>query len=95
MPDAAFTLLKIKGRILRKLVRWKKWGASHTENVVSGLPSNLKGGKLVESALYELIQDEWLSASVKTGEIHYSLNPKKMEEILKFLEDYEAYNVSK
>ena len=72
----------IKKRIIIKLVRWKKWGGSHTENILNGLPSHLKGDKLTKQALKELEKDEWILPAMKTQEIHYSLNPRKTEEIL-------------
>jgi hypothetical protein len=81
-------VVEIKARIIRKLVRWNKWGGSHTENILGGLPGHLKGSKMVDQALKELVQDGWLLPAKKTGEIHYSLNPKKAEEILKFYGQY-------
>jgi len=78
----------IKSRIIRKLVRWRKWGGSHTENILSGLPAHLVGDKSTKQALKELERDEWLIPAKKTGEIHYSLNPRKTDEILKFYEKY-------
>jgi hypothetical protein len=52
------------------------------------LPSHLKGSKATKKALKELEKDEWIISAVKTGETHYSLNPKKTDEILKFYEKY-------
>ena len=52
------SILEVKARIVRKLVQWRKWGASHTENILKGLPSHLKGEKIVKKALKELIQDQ-------------------------------------
>ena len=83
-----FGVLEVKARIIRKLVQWRKWGGSHTENILGGLPGHLKGSKIVDQALKELVRDEWLLPTKKTGEIHYSLNPKKTEEILRFYEKY-------
>ena len=82
------TVFDIKVRIIRKLVQWRKWGGSHTENILNGLPSPLRGGKLVRDALKELERNEWILPATKTGEIHYSLNPRKTEEILHFYEQY-------
>tara|TARA_Y100000031_G_C8022532_1_gene293244 strand:+ start:198 stop:476 length:279 start_codon:yes stop_codon:yes gene_type:complete len=82
------TVLEIKARIIRKLVRWRKWGAAHTENILKGLPSHLRGEKVTKKALKELIQDQWLLPAIKTGETHYSLNPRKVKEILEFYEKY-------
>ena len=83
-----FSKLEIRARIIRKLVRWNKWGGSHTENILKGLPSHLRGDKLVKEVLKELEKDEWLFPAKKTGETHYSLNPKKIAEILQFYEKY-------
>jgi len=76
----------MKRRIITKLVKWRKWGGSHTENILNGLPSHLKGAKITKKALKELIQDQWILPAKKTGETHYSLNPRKTEEILQFYE---------
>ncbi|MFH1376535.1 MAG: hypothetical protein ABIH25_02770 [Candidatus Woesearchaeota archaeon] len=78
----------IKSRIIRKLVKWKKWGGAHTENILKGLPSHLVGSKLTKQALKELEKYQWIIPAKKTGEIHYSLNPKKIDEILEFYEKY-------
>ena len=79
---------EIKKRIIIRLVRWKKWGGSHTENIIGGLPSHLKGAKATKQALKELEKDKWLLPAKKTGEIHYSLNQQKTDEILTFYEKY-------
>lgn len=78
----------IKKRIVIKLVRWRKWGGSHTENIIGGLPSHLKGSKVIKQAIKELEKDRWIVPAKKTGEIHYSLNPRKADEILRFYEKY-------
>ena len=78
----------IKKRIIIKLVRWRKWGSAHTENILKGLPSHLKGTKITKQALKELEKDNWIIHSKKTGEIHYSLNPEKTDEILQFYEKH-------
>lgn len=48
----------IQKKILRKLMAMKpaKWGNSHTEekNLVRGLPSHLRGSKIVDKAIKEL-----------------------------------------
>jgi len=79
----------IQEKILRKLMAMKplKWGESHTEktNLVKGLPSHLRGEKIVEKAIKELYQKEFLIRSKKTGEWHVSLNPQKKKEIYRFL----------
>lgn len=80
--------IDIKARIIRKLVRWQKWGGAHTENILKGLPSHLKGDKNTKRALKELEKDKWIIPAKKTGEIHYSLNSEKADEILRFYEKY-------
>ena len=40
--------IEIKARIIRKLVRWQKWGGAHTENVLKGLPKHLIGEKIAK-----------------------------------------------
>ena len=80
--------IDIKARIIRKLVRWRKWGGAHTENVLKGIPSHLKGDKNTKRALNELEKDKWQIPAKKTGEIHYSLNSEKVDEILQFYEKY-------
>ena len=82
------TIIEIKARIIRRLVKWKKWGGAHTENILGGLPSHLRGDKLTKQALKELEKDEWILPAMKTHEVHYSLNPRKVEDILKFYEKY-------
>ena len=79
----------IQNKILRKLMSMKppKWGNSHTEekNLVKGLPAHLRGTKVVEKSIEELYKLEFLTKSKKTGEWHVSLNPRKKEEIYRFL----------
>ncbi len=78
----------IKARIIRKLVKWRKFGHSHTENIVKGLPTHLRGEKVTKQAIKELISLRWLIPVKKTGEIHYFLNHEKADEIIKFYEEY-------
>ena len=79
----------IQEKILRKLMAMKphKWGAAHTEerNLVKGLPAHLVGSKIVEGAVKELYKLDFLIKLKKTGEWHVSLNPRKREEIYRFL----------
>lgn len=83
-----FSVSDIKARIIRKLVKWRKWGSSHTENILNGLPAHLRGDKITKQAMNELEKDKWIIPAKKTGEIHYSLNPQKADEILQFYENY-------
>ncbi len=78
----------IKIRIIRKLIKWKKWGGAHTENIFKGLPTHLKGSKEAKQALKELEKLGWIRSYKKTGEIHYSLNSEKADEILRFYAKY-------
>lgn len=82
------TELDIKLRIIRKLVKWKKWGGAHTEHITDGLPSHLKGAKITKEVIRELVKDEWLLIAKKTNEIHYFLNSKKTKEIYEFYRKY-------
>lgn len=82
------TVLEVKARIIRKMVRWRKWGGSHTENILSGLPRHLRGDRIVREALDQMVQDKWLLPVKKTREVHYSLNPEKADEILRFYDEY-------
>ena len=84
----AYNKQYLKKRIIMRLVRWKKWGGAHTENILKGLPSHLIGDKLTKQVLKELERSRWIIPAKKTGEIHYSLNPEKTDEILQFYERY-------
>lgn len=82
------SVIAIKARIIRRLVKWRKWGGSHTENIIGGLPAHLIGSKITKQAIKELERDDWIIPAKKTGETHYSLNPEKTDEILEFYETY-------
>ena len=88
LSSMGLSVVDIKARIIRKLVQLRKWGGSHTENILGGIPGHLRGAKITKQALKELVQDGWLLPAIKTGETHYSLNPKKTDEILQFYEKY-------
>jgi len=81
---------EIQKYILRKLMTFKppKWGGSHTEesNLVKGLPKHLRGEKTTKKAIKELYNKEFLLKKISTGEWHVSLNPRKKEEIMRFVE---------
>ena len=80
---------EVQDKILRKLMAMNppKWGNSHTEedNLLKGLPKHLRGAKVVQNAVDELYKMEFLTRLKKTGEWHVSLNPRKKEEIYRFL----------
>tara|TARA_B100000315_G_C14184024_1_gene410256 strand:+ start:422 stop:592 length:171 start_codon:yes stop_codon:yes gene_type:complete len=46
----------IKKRIIIKLVRWRKWGHAHTENILKGLPSHLRGDNLLKKFMLNTLQ---------------------------------------
>ncbi|MEK6808621.1 MAG: hypothetical protein AABY14_02965 [Nanoarchaeota archaeon] len=62
-------------------------GGSHTEekNLLKGLPKHLRGTKIVDKAIVELYNLEFLQKDKKTGEWYVSLNLRKREEIYRFL----------
>ena len=55
------------------------------KNLVKSLPTHLRGSKIVEKAIKELCQLGFLIKLKKTSEWHVSLNPRKKEEIYRFL----------
>jgi len=67
------TIVNIKARIIRKLVQWRKWGGSHTENILKGLPSHLRGSKITKQVLKKLEKENWIILSIKAKirEIRY------------------------
>lgn len=83
-----YTKNTIKAIIINKLIRWNKWGAAHTENILGGIPRSARGNKITREAVKELVQDAWLIALIKTQEIHYSLNPEKAKDIFEFYEEH-------
>ena len=80
--------------ILSKLNRMGKIGGAHTEiiNLQKGLPmhfrSSKQGKKTIQKAIKEMIYREYLLQKPSTGEIHISLNPRKLNEIKEFIERY-------
>ena len=80
--------------IISKLIRMRMWGGKHTEirNLHKGLPENLisskQGKKLLEKAIKELMKRDFLITKPSTGEIHISLNPKKIKEIMEFYDKF-------
>lgn len=79
---------------LVKLNNMGKFGGAHTSlrNITKGLPSsvtsNKAGKKLIEKAVKELINRNFLLAKLSTGEIHISLNSHKAREIQEFIQKY-------
>jgi hypothetical protein len=71
---------EIKGRILHKLSRWRKFGASYTDrrDSVKGLPPHFIGLKLVE----EMIKDNLLIAHKGGKCVSINLDQRKEVERL-------------
>ncbi|MFH1650359.1 MAG: hypothetical protein ABIA93_07485 [Candidatus Woesearchaeota archaeon] len=86
----------VKVLVLRRLVRSRTWGGKHTpiDFVSHGLPDRFlnshNGKKVLDNAIRELVNSEWLLVMKKrTGSdynLHVSLNPRKNAEILCYLE---------
>ncbi len=85
---------KVIWHVLSKLNRMSKIGGSHTEiaNLSKGLPSHFKcskqGKKIIQEAIKEMFEKEYLLQKPSTGEIHISLNPRKIKEIIEFIDKY-------
>ena len=76
---------QVKGFIVKKLFQHAYIGGRHTdiENLKKGLPSHFKGD--VKKAANELIKEEILISKHTSYGHHVSLNPRKREEIDKYL----------
>lgn len=76
-------------RFLRKLINLNIWGGRHTEltNLKKAIPKHLRGEKITEEAVKELVSMELITTKQSTGEIHISLNSKKQQEIYDFIKD--------
>lgn len=76
---------QLKGFIVKKLFQHGYIGGRHTdmENLKKGLPSHVKGD--VKEAAHELIKEEILILKPTSYGLHVSLNPRKREEIDRYL----------
>jgi len=74
-----------KGFIIKKLFQHGYIGGRHTdiENLKKGLPGHFKGD--VKKAAQELIKEEILISKQTFYGQHVSLNPRRREEIEKYL----------
>jgi hypothetical protein len=74
-----------KGFIIKKLFQHSYIGGRHTdiENLKKGLPGHFKGD--VKKAAKELIKEDILISKQTPYGHHVSLNPRKREEIEKYL----------
>ena len=72
---------------LRKLINLDIWGGQHTEliNLKKSIPKHLRGEKITDEAIKELIKAGFITTKQSTGEIHISLNSKKQQEIYEFV----------
>ena len=79
----------IMKRFLRKLINLNIWGGRHTEltNLKKAIPKHLRGEKVTEEAIKELINLEFITTKQSTGELHISLNSKKQQEIYDYVKD--------
>ena len=79
----------IMKRFLRKLININIWGGRHTEltNLKKAIPKHLRGEKITEEAIKELVNLEFITTKQSIGEIHISLNSKKQQEIYDFVKD--------
>ena len=79
----------IMKRFLRKLVNLDIWGGRHTEltNLKKALPKHIRGEKITEEAIKELVTMEFITTKQSTGEVHISLNSKKQQEIYEFVKE--------
>jgi len=73
----------IRRAVLKKLFRHRHIGGRHTEirNAMKGFPPYLL--KEVKKEILSLIKEGYLLSKPSTGEIHISLNPRMLDEILK------------
>ena len=76
---------EVKGFIVKKLFQHGYIGGRHTdiENLKKGLPGHFKGD--AKKAAEELIKDDILISKRTSYGHHVSLNPRKREEIEKYL----------
>ena len=76
---------QLKGFIVKKLFHHRHIGGKHTdiENLKKGLPGHFRGN--VMEAVKELLKEEILIPKPASYGLHVSLNPRKREEIEKYL----------
>ena len=79
----------IMKRFLRKLVNLNIWGGRHTEltNLKKAIPKHLRGEKITDEAVKELVAIQFITTKQSTGEIHVSLNSAKQQEIYDFIKN--------
>ena len=78
--------MNIKRAILKKLFRHRYIGARHTEirNAMKGFPPHLL--KQIKDEIQDFKRKGYLLYKPSTGEIHISLNPRMLGEIIREIE---------
>ncbi len=77
----------IKRAFINRLVRDKHWGEHYTHNLRRYLPKHLRGEKITDRAIENMLKAEWLTIPKhKGGEPMFSLNTRKVKEIMEFYE---------
>ncbi|MFH1071894.1 MAG: hypothetical protein V1743_00515 [Nanoarchaeota archaeon] len=81
--------MNLKHIILRKLFRRRIIGGKHTafEHVMSGIPRHLHGD--AKKAAEELIRRGLILSKPTSYGLQISLNPERIDEIIKFIEEKE------
>jgi len=79
--------MELKTVILRKLFRRRVIGGKHTaiEHLTKGLPKHVAGA--AKEAVNELIKGGFILTKHTSYGLHVSLNPEKIDEISKIVED--------
>ncbi len=78
--------MDLQRHILKKLFRRRVVGGKHTavEHIMSGIPSHLAGE--AKKAAEELIKDGFILTKPTSYGLQISLNPEKINEIIKIIE---------
>ena len=74
--------MSLKRAVLKKLFRHRYIGGKHTEirNAMKGFPPHLL--KDIKKEILNLIKEGYLLSKPSTGELHISLNPRMLNEII-------------
>ena len=77
---------QLKGFVVKKMFHHGYIGGKHTdiENLKRGLPGHVKGN--IKEAIAELVKEEILMPKQTSYGLHVSLNPRKREEIERYLQ---------
>ena len=79
--------MNIRKTLLKKLFRHRYIGGRHTEirNAIKGFPPSLL--KDAKSEIKNLINQDYLLSKPSTGELHISINPKMLTNIINEIKD--------